>query len=110
MAIKGRLIVIGTVSTYSAGSGMQGDQVNTLKLLGKSRTVAGFFLPDYTHLYGSHMQKLVKLLVGGQLKIETDTAGLNGIDQVAQGVEYLHSGKNKGKVVVPLVPLKNSKI
>ncbi|KAI7860909.1 putative oxidoreductase [Circinella umbellata] len=110
LAIKGRLIVIGTVSTYSAGSGMQGDQVNTLKLLGKSRTVAGFFLPDYTHLYGSHMQKLVKLLMNGQLKIETDTAGLNGIDQVAQGVEYLHSGKNKGKVVVPLIPIKNSKI
>ncbi|KAI9249717.1 hypothetical protein BDA99DRAFT_418371, partial [Phascolomyces articulosus] len=72
LAIKGRLIVIGTVSTYSNGSGMQGDQVDTLKLLGKSRTVAGFFLPDYPHLFKSHMQKLVKLLSSGQLKIETD--------------------------------------
>ncbi|KAI9484521.1 hypothetical protein BDB00DRAFT_745407, partial [Zychaea mexicana] len=72
LAVKGRLIVIGTISTYSDKSGMQGDTVDTLKLLGKSRTVAGFFLPDYPHLFGSHMQKLVKLLLNGKLKIETD--------------------------------------
>ncbi|KAI8139022.1 hypothetical protein BJV82DRAFT_501078, partial [Fennellomyces sp. T-0311] len=72
IVFESRLIVIGTVSTYSASSGMQGDKVDTLQLLGKSRAVAGFFLPDYPHLFKSHMAKLVKLLVEGKLKIEID--------------------------------------
>ncbi|KAI9488170.1 zinc-binding alcohol dehydrogenase domain-containing protein 2-like protein [Zychaea mexicana] len=110
LAVKGRLIVIGMVSTYSGASGMQGDKVDTLKLLGKSRTVAGFFVPDYLHLYPSHMQKLVKLFQEGKLKVEIDSAGLDGIEHVVDGVEYLHSGNNKGKVVIPLLPVNHSKI
>ncbi|KAI9249704.1 hypothetical protein BDA99DRAFT_575618 [Phascolomyces articulosus] len=112
LAIKGRLIVIGTVSTYSAESGMSGDKVDTLKLLGKSRSVIGFFVPDYLHLYGSHMKKLVQLIQQNKLIIQMDTTGLDkGIESVVDGVEYLHTGQNKGKVVVPLVSMiKDSKI
>lgn len=89
---------------------MQGDKVDTLQLLGKSRTVAGFFMPAYSHLYRPHMAKLIKLLMEGKLTVQLDNGGLAGIEQVAKGVEYLHSGKNKGKVVLPITTEKTSKI
>ncbi|RCH86852.1 hypothetical protein CU098_008616, partial [Rhizopus stolonifer] len=109
LAVRGRLIVIGTISTYAADGGMAGDNVNTLKLLGTSRTVAGFFMPDYKEFFGSHMANMIKLVKDGKLKVLIDNGGLSGIDKVAEGVAYLHSGKNKGKVVIPLLE-KTSKI
>ncbi|CEP13821.1 hypothetical protein [Parasitella parasitica] len=110
LAVRGRLIVIGTVSTYADANGMAGDNVNTLKLLGTSRTVAGFFMPDYMEFSASHMANMIKLVKEGKLKVLIDNGGLNGIESVAAGVAYLHSGKNKGKVVVPLFEAKSSKI
>ncbi|RCH89173.1 hypothetical protein CU097_010431 [Rhizopus azygosporus] len=110
LAVRGRLIVIGTLSSYSTKDGMQGDKVDTLKLLGTSRTVAGFFLPDYSHLHGKHMKSMIELLNQGKLKVLIDSPGTTGIDHVADGVAYLYSGKNKGKVVVPLLKSHESKI
>ncbi|OBZ91692.1 Zinc-binding alcohol dehydrogenase domain-containing protein 2 [Choanephora cucurbitarum] len=109
LAVRGRLIVIGTLSTYAAADGMAGDNVNTLKLLGTSRTVAGFFMPDYKEFHAAHMAKMIKLVKEGKLKVLVDNGGLNGIEQVADGVTYLHSGKNKGKVVISLLQ-KSSKL
>ena len=109
LAVRGRLIVIGTLSTYAAADGMAGDNVNTLKLLGTSRTVAGFFMPDYKEFHAAHMAKMIKLVKEGKLKVLVDNGGLNGIEQVADGVIYLHSGKNKGKVVISLLQ-KSSKL
>lgn len=110
LAVRGRLIVIGTVSTYADANGMAGDNVNTLKLLGTSRTVAGFFMPDYKEFSASHMANMIKLVKEGKLKVLIDNGGLSGIDSVAAGVAYLHSGKNKGKVVISLINGKSSKI
>ncbi|KAI7905274.1 orotate phosphoribosyltransferase [Cokeromyces recurvatus] len=72
LAVRGRLIVIGTVSTYTDANGMAGDNVNTLKLLGTSRTVAGFFLPDYKDLHASHMAQLIHLVQEGKLNVFID--------------------------------------
>lgn len=110
LAVRGRLIVIGTIASYTGPDGMAGDNVNTLKLLGTSRTVAGFFMPDYMEFSASHMANMIKLVNEGKLKVLLDNGGLSGIDQVADAVAYLHSGKNKGKVVVSLVDAKSSKI
>ncbi|KAI9486873.1 MAG: orotate phosphoribosyltransferase [Benjaminiella poitrasii] len=76
LAVRGRLIVIGTVSTYTGAKGMAGDNVNTLKLLGTSRTVAGFFMPDYKELHASHMAQLIKLVKEDKLKVLIDDGGL----------------------------------
>ncbi|KAI8988842.1 orotate phosphoribosyltransferase [Pilobolus umbonatus] len=97
LAVRGRLIVIGTISSYTGSGGMQGDTVNTLKLLGTSRTVAGFFLPDYPEYMAEHMSTMIQQLNKGQLKVMIDNGGLHGIENVPKAVEYLHSGKNKGK-------------
>jgi NADPH-dependent curcumin reductase CurA len=109
LAVRGRLIVIGMMSTYSAAGGMAGDNVNTIKLLGTSRTVAGFFMPDYSELFASHMAAMINLIKEGKLQVAIDNGGYSGITQVADAVEYLQSGRNKGKVVVAL-DAKNSKI
>ncbi|KAI8091345.1 orotate phosphoribosyltransferase [Gilbertella persicaria] len=84
LAVRGRLIVIGTISTYAADGGMAGDNVNTLKLLGTSRTVAGFFMPDYKEFFGSHMANMIKLVKDGKLKVLIDNGGLSGIDKAYQ--------------------------
>ncbi|CAO3649184.1 unnamed protein product [Mucor hiemalis] len=110
LAVRGRLIVIGMVASYTGADGMSGDNVNTIKLLGTSRTVAGFFMPDYKEFSASHMANMVKLMKEGKLRVEIDNGGLHGIDQVSDAVAYLHSGKNKGKVVVSLIDAKTSKI
>jgi NADPH-dependent curcumin reductase CurA len=98
------------LASYTDEKGMAGDNVNTIKLLGTSRSVSGFFMPDYNELAPAHMAKMIKMLSEGKLKIEIDSCGLSGIESVAKGVEYLHEGKNKGKVVIPLIEKKNSKI
>lgn len=102
LATKGRLIVIGMMATYSSKGGMAGDQLSTIQLLGRSRTVAGFFLPDYQNLWGEHMSRLIELINQGKLKVQLDNGGLKGIEQIVDAVEYLQSGKNVGKVVVSL--------
>ena len=56
LAVKGRLIVIGSVSNYAAKAKdsemnkfVNWQQVSTQVLLGKSTTVTGFFLNHYTY-------------------------------------------------------------
>ncbi|SAM08266.1 hypothetical protein [Absidia glauca] len=104
LATKGRLIVIGMASTYSSASGMQGNDLNTIKLLGRSRAVTGFFLPDYADQFGKHLQQLIALMAQRKLEVEIDLVGEGDIQQIAKGVAHLQSGKNKGKVIVPLLP------
>ncbi|KAI9024330.1 putative oxidoreductase [Phycomyces nitens] len=110
LAVKGRLIIIGSVSSYASADGIKGDKIDTLQLLSKSRTVTGFFMPAYENLFAEHMAGMLQLLDAGKLKVQIDTAGLSGIDSVVEAVEYLHHGKNKGKVVVPLIAKPQSKL
>lgn len=72
--------------------------------------MAGFFLPDYSHLYKQHMGELVSLLAQRKLVVNLDNGGLHGLDNVARAVEYLQSGKNKGKVVLALTDKQESKL
>lgn len=96
------MLVIGTVSSYTSEKGIQGDKLDTLQLLSSSRTVSGFFMPAYADLFPEHMQQMVKALREGKLVVKVDDAGLCGLEQVASGVEYMHQGKNLGKVVIPV--------
>jgi NADPH-dependent curcumin reductase CurA len=91
-------------STYSSASGMQGNDLNTIKLLGRSRAVTGFFLPDYADQFGKHLQQLIGLMAQRKLEVEIDLVGEGDVQQIAKGVAHLQSGKNKGKVIVPLLP------
>ncbi|PNT64729.1 hypothetical protein BRADI_4g32250v3 [Brachypodium distachyon] len=82
------------------------------KILGKSQTVAGFFLIQYADLWQEHLDKLFNLHTSGKLKliahhiqqVSLDPKKFLGVASVPDAVEYLHSGRSVGKVVVCVDP------
>lgn len=106
LAIYGRLVVIGMISQYQGENGWKPQNYTGLceKLLAKSQTVAGFFLTQYAHLWQQHLDNLVHLFSVGKLKVAIDPKSFVGVQSVVDAVEYLHSGKSVGKVVVCIDP------
>ncbi|XP_037493933.1 prostaglandin reductase-3 isoform X1 [Jatropha curcas] len=106
LAVHGRLIVIGMISQYQGEHGWRPSNYTGLceKILAKSQTVAGFFLVQYGHLWQQHLDRLFNLFSTGKLKVSVDPKRFNGVRAVADAVEYLHSGKSVGKVVVCIDP------
>ncbi|XP_030524997.1 prostaglandin reductase-3 [Rhodamnia argentea] len=106
LAIFGRLIVIGMISQYQGEHGWTPSKYPGLceKLLSKSQTVAGFFLVQYSKFWQEHLDRLFKLYSRGQLKVAIDPKRFVGLNTVADAVEYLHSGRSIGKVVVCIDP------
>jgi len=70
LAIKGRLIVIGSISSYQGGTsnmmkdGFKGN-ISSYELLSGSKTITGFFLNHYTSLFPKHLSRLVSLYEKG---------------------------------------------
>lgn len=110
LAVRGRLVVLGSVSSYTEEGGLAGDNVNTLQLLAASKTVCGFYLPAYFEYFAAHMTNMYKLMGEGTLKVHVEDKGYTGLEQVADAVEFLHSGKSRGKIVVTLFDDIKSKI
>ncbi|CAA2978330.1 probable quinone oxidoreductase [Olea europaea subsp. europaea] len=106
LANYGRLLVIGMISQYQGEHGWKPRNYTGLceKILSKSQTVTGFFLVQYAHLWQQHLDKLVHLHSSGKLKVAVDPKPFLGINSVADAVDYLHSGKSVGKVVVCIDP------
>ncbi|CDO97165.1 unnamed protein product [Coffea canephora] len=106
LAIYGKLVVIGMISQYQGEDGWKPLNYTGLceKLLAKSQTVAGFFLVQYAHFWQEHLDRLFHLFSVGKLKVAIDPKRFLGLQSVADAVEYLHSGKSTGKVVVCVDP------
>jgi NADPH:quinone reductase-like Zn-dependent oxidoreductase len=106
LAVHGRLIVIGMISQYQGEDGWTPSKYPGLceKLLAKSQTVAGFFLVQYSHMWQEHLDRLFDVYSKGKLKVAVDPKRFIGLHSVADAVEYLHSGKSVGKVVVCVDP------
>jgi NADPH:quinone reductase-like Zn-dependent oxidoreductase len=102
LALKGRLVVIGYVSEYVDGlEETTGPRVYA-SLLQKSASIRGFFLPHFAEHYAAHVRALVGLVQGGELQVAIDERQFEGVGQIVEAVEYLHSGQSRGKVVVQL--------
>uniref|UniRef100_A0A131Y4X3 15-oxoprostaglandin 13-reductase n=1 Tax=Ixodes ricinus TaxID=34613 RepID=A0A131Y4X3_IXORI len=111
LSVRGRLVVVGAITGYQ-GSDKAVPDVNLKdlpsKLLMRSASVSGFFLPDYSHLFPEYVAKLQKMLHDGTIVpkvdfgLNADGGELKGLDGCVRGVEYLYSGKSVGKVVVKL--------
>ncbi|XP_002434998.3 prostaglandin reductase 3 [Ixodes scapularis] len=109
--IRGRLVVVGAITGYQGTNKALPDvKLEDLpsKLLMRSASVSGFFLPQYYHLFPEYVAKLQKMLQDGTISPKVDF-GLNavggdlkGLDGCVRGVEYLYTGKSVGKVVVKL--------
>ncbi|KAJ3038545.1 Prostaglandin reductase 3 [Rhizophlyctis rosea] len=114
LAIRGRLIVIGSMSSYakknpegsqtSTFTGVWTDTVQTVTLLQKSASITGFFLNHYTKDFAASLNDLSYAVADGKLRPIVETRDFNGIESIPSAIKYLHEGKNIGKVVVPLGP------
>ncbi|CAI9765567.1 unnamed protein product [Fraxinus pennsylvanica] len=106
LATYGQLVVIGMVSQYQGEHGWKPQNYMGLceKLLARSQTVAGFFLVQYDYLWRQHLDKLFHLYNSGKLKVALDPKPFLGVHSVPNAVDYLHSGKSVGKVVVCIDP------
>ncbi|CAL9705360.1 unnamed protein product [Knipowitschia caucasica] len=112
LAKKGRLIVIGFISGYQSASGIPAFKGATLpvKLLQKSASMRGFFLPHFLSDYGEALAKMMQLMAKGELLCEVDCGdsleegSFSGLESVFRAVDYMYAGKNLGKVVVEILP------
>uniref|UniRef100_A0A131Y2H6 15-oxoprostaglandin 13-reductase n=1 Tax=Ixodes ricinus TaxID=34613 RepID=A0A131Y2H6_IXORI len=111
LSVRGRLVVVGSVTGYQSTDKvvpyMNLEDLPS-KLLIRSATVSGFFLPQYLHLFQEYLLKLQKMVQDGTIVPKVDFGNnanggeLKGLDSCVRGVEYLYSGKSVGKVVVKL--------
>ncbi|KAM9852733.1 prostaglandin reductase-3-like isoform 1-T1 [Aulostomus maculatus] len=118
LANKGRLIVIGFISGYQTTSGIPQFRGGTLpvKLLQKSASMRGFFLPHFTSDYREALSSMMQMFAKGKLVCEVDCGDLAqegrfvGLESVFRAVDYMYAGKNLGKVVVDMAPPSVSKL
>jgi NADPH-dependent curcumin reductase CurA len=100
LAIRGRLVIIGYITEYLDTPEVVSSERIYYKLLGKSASLRGMFLLHFIRQVPEHMAKLLELYNAGQLQASVDPTVFQGVDAVVDAVEYLHSGKSSGKVVV----------
>lgn len=100
LAKHGRLLSIGYVGEYIEGVEQVSQPRIYTRLLGRSASVRGFFLPHFQEHFREHAERLFKLLHEGALYVAIDPTEFHGLEAIADAVEYLHSGQNVGKVVV----------
>jgi NADPH:quinone reductase-like Zn-dependent oxidoreductase/short-subunit dehydrogenase involved in D-alanine esterification of teichoic acids len=100
----GRLLIIGAVSQYSSGWKPSTHVGLPEKLLVKSSSLLGFFLPMYAGHFKRHLAMLADAMESGKLHVELDPSRFVGLEAVFDAVEHLQSGKSMGKVYVTLDP------
>lgn len=118
LAVKGRLIIIGFISGYQSDLGLAPVKAAALpvKLLKKSASVRGFFLPHYLSDYGEALASMLSMYTRGKLVCEVDRGDAApggrfvGLESVFRAVDHMYSGGNLGKVVVALGPEAESKL
>lgn len=107
LAVKGRMVIIGSTTTYT-GDGNFDVPISKLnaKLLMSSKSLNGFMMTNYTSDYKEYLGKLIGMIAKGELSAKVDLGEnspggkFTGLKQTVRAEEWLHSGKNSGKVVV----------
>lgn len=118
LAVKGRIVVVGFISGYlpkERSEPTEGDERNkkipaavdlSARLLTRSASVRGFFLPHFASEVPAHFAKLVAATARGEFHNGLDalcaSGRFTGLDAVADAVDYLYSRKSVGKVFVAL--------
>ena len=110
LATCGRLIIIGFISSYQSDKFSPAMKIPLQQiLLTKSACVRGFFLMNHISDFPSHFGKLIQLYSTGKIHSTIDCGSnspkgsvFQGMQGVLDGVDYLYSGKNSGKVVVEI--------
>lgn len=107
LSVKGRLVVIGFIESYQGSSFSARPSLPLHQiLLSKSASIRGFFLNDFISDMPSHISRLAQLYEEGKLKAQVDlgegvvNGPFRGLEAVYDAIEYLYSGRSRGKVVV----------
>ncbi|KAH7643699.1 quinone oxidoreductase-like protein [Dermatophagoides farinae] len=112
LAIKGRMVLIGSITTYSGdqGHGFVDVSIPNLhtKLVMRSLSLTGFMLMNYREHFQEYFGQLIPKVHKGEIKVavdlgeQTSEGKFFGLEQVVRAEEHLHGGKNLGKVVVQI--------
>ncbi|GMF55030.1 unnamed protein product [Phytophthora fragariaefolia] len=103
MAVKGRIIAFGYISGYQGAKDTFTVSDLVPKLLFKSASLRGFISGLYRDQFHPHMQRLLKLIDEKKLVPGIDPVKFEGLDGIANAIDYMYERKNIGKVVVKLV-------
>lgn len=112
LAQQGRLLVVGFISGYQTKSGLEPVSGATLpaKLLQKSASIRGFFLPHFLSEYSESVLKVMQMQEKGKILCAIDDGQMDeggrfvGLESVYRAIDYMYAGKNQGKVVVEVSP------
>ena len=100
IAQRGRILICGFISEYMGDpQEVTGPRIYH-KLLWKSAQLQAFLYKDWPDKITSHLEALIEQVAGGHINPLLDPKEFLGLESAADAVEYLHSGKNTGKVVV----------
>ncbi|OWY91332.1 Alcohol dehydrogenase [Phytophthora megakarya] len=102
MAVKGRIIAFGHISGYHGAKDDFTASDLVPKLLFKSASLRGFISGHYRDQFHPHMQRLLKLIEDKKLMPGIDPVKFEGLESIADAIDYMYERKNIGKVVVKL--------
>lgn len=103
LAVRGRLITLGFISEYRTGPQAVTQPRIYHQVLWKSSTVRGFLFSDYVEHIPHHLQQVFEAYFAGNLRAEVDPTPFVGLEAIPDAVDYMHAGKNQGKVVIRFV-------
>jgi len=97
IALHGRIIVIGSISSYQDGSTAvafkePGGRPLPMFLLVRSASIHGFFLPHYRSVCPTYMKTLLEETASGRITLHIDKAKFVGVEAIADAVDHLYSG------------------
>jgi len=107
LANNGRMIFIGGITGYKT-EGFPKVEIQPGLLVMKDITLTGFMLLSHVDKYQVYLKHLIEAVQSGKFKITNDfgestpDGAFKGLDGAVRGVEYLHSGKNIGKVTIKI--------
>lgn len=100
IAVRGRILICGFVSEYTSGPQEVTAPRIYHKLLWKSAQIRAFLYAHWPDQIAEHIEDLLDKVTKGDVDPLIDPKVFKGVDQAVDAVEYLHSGKNTGKVLV----------
>ncbi len=100
IATRGRILICGFITEYTSGPQEVLAPRIYHKLLWKSAQIRAFLYKDWPDKVSSHIQNLIEMVDSGKIDPLVDGTIFKGVESSIDAVEYLHSGKGIGKVIV----------
>lgn len=100
LAKRGRMVILGFVSEYQEGTESVTAPRIYEKLLWKSASLHGFLFSDYPELVPEHLTARLQDFFAGKITGNVDPTSFKGIKAIPDAIDYLHNGRNVGKVIV----------